>query len=148
MPLPRRLTGLALAALALATPAPAQRLDELRPLSDVIGAGEAPLSYIGTRCAGLFAATGAQLDDQLDADMRAQVNHMVLLLLATGAAAMEAEGMEPDAAQEAASAEAADIAAAWRARFAANIAQGRPAFAEDPLYLTDRDDCLAVLRGE
>lgn len=143
--------ALGLAALLLiggTVPAPAQWLDELRPLRAVIGDGEAPVSYIATRCAAFFVATSEVLGDQIDPDMARQVDGIVTLFLTTAVGAMEADGQDRQAAQAAAEAEVIDLTAAYSARFAANIAAGNPAFAEDPVYLADNEDCLAVLAGE
>jgi len=138
----------ALLALALATPLQAQWLEELRPLREVIGDGEAPVSYIATRCAAFFVASAELLDDQIDPEMANEVNGIVTLFLTTAADAMAAEGMSPEEAETAAEAEVIDLTAAYSARFSANIAAGGPAFAEDPVYLADNADCLAVLTGE
>lgn len=137
-----------LPALALAAPLAAQQLDPLDPLREVIGDGEAPISYIGTRCAAFYVASTEVLGDQVDAAMQAQVDGMVSLLFSTAVSAMVADGMTPEDAEAAATAEIIDLTAAYRARFAANSAQGGPAFAEDPVYRADSEDCLAVLTGE
>lgn len=131
----------ALLALGMATPAAAQ---EMQPLRDVIADGAAP-SYIATRCAAFFNASAAHLGDQIDPDMQAQVDMIVSLLISTGVNAMQADGMTQETAVDLARQEVTELTAAYRSRFAANEAAGHPAFAEDPLYRADNDDCLSVL---
>ncbi|WP_071675096.1 hypothetical protein [Nioella nitratireducens] len=131
----------ALVALGLATPVAAQ---EMQPLRDEI-AGGAPLSYIATRCSAFFAASAAHLGEQVDPDMQSQVEMIVGLLMSTGVNAMQADGMTHDAAVDAASREVAELTAAYHTRFAANQAADHPAFAEDPLYMADNEDCVSVL---
>jgi len=144
--MPLRTTSLAaLLALSLAAPLHAQEMQALR---DEVGDG-APMSYIGTRCAAFFISSAATLGDQIDEAMQEQVNNIVALLLMTAVNAMvETEGMDREAARDAATEEAMALTEAYRARFEANMEAGNAAFAEDPMYMADNEDCLAVLVGE
>ncbi|MGI3184838.1 hypothetical protein [Nioella aestuarii] len=133
--------------LALLLPLPAFAQEEMQPLRVEVGDG-APMSYIGTRCAAFYASSAAYLGDQIGEDMLEQVNNIVALLMMTAADAMEQEGLEPDAARDAVSADVLDLSEAYRLRFEANIEAGRNAFAEDPVYMADNEDCTAVMTGE
>jgi len=140
---------LALLAATLAwSPAAAQSSEEMRPLRDVIGDGEAPASYIGTRCAAFFVATTEAMGSLIDPEMSQQSDGIARAFLASAIDAMQAEGMSPDAADEAARQQARDLTAAYNARFAANRAAGNPAYSTDPVFFADNADCLAVLTGE
>ena len=141
------MTFRALPLLALLLPLPALAQTDMQPLRVEVGDG-APMSYIGTRCAAFYASSAAYLGDQISEDMQEQVNNIVALLMMTAADAMEAEGLEPDAARDAVADEVVTLSEAYRLRFEANIDAGRNAFAEDPVYLADNEDCTAVMTGE
>lgn len=141
------MTFRALPLLALLIPSPAMAQDEMQPLRVEIGDG-APMSYIGTRCAAFYAASSAYLGDQVSEDMQDQVSNIVSLLTTTAVDAMEQEGLDTDAARDAVADEIGALSEAYRQRFEANAETGGTAFANDPVYLSDSEDCMAVLTGE
>lgn len=140
--------ALPLLALLLPLAAHAQEApEEMQPLYVEVGDG-APMSYIGTRCAAFYASSAAYLGDQISEDMLDQVNNIVALLMTTAVDAKEQEGLEPDAARDAVTEEVLALSEAYRLRFEANAAAGRNAFADDPVYMADNEDCTAVMTGE
>lgn len=141
------MTFRALTLLALLLPLPSLAQEEMQPLRVEVGDG-APMSYIGTRCAAFYASSAAYLGDQIGEDMQDQVNDIVALLMMTAVDAMEQEGLEPDAARDAVAEEVVQISDAYRQRFEAHADAGRNAFADDPVYLADNEDCTAVMTGE
>jgi len=140
------LTFRALPFLALLLPLPAFAQDDMQSLRAEVGDG-APMSYIGTRCAAFYASSAAYLGDQISEDMQDQVNNIVALLMMTAVDALEQEGVESDAATDAVANEVVELSDAYRARFEANAAAGQNAFADDPVYLADNEDCTAVMTG-
>lgn len=141
------MTFRALPLLALLLPFPALAQEDMQSLRDEVSDG-APMSYIGTRCAAFYAASAAYLGDQISADMQDQVDNIVALLMMTAADAMQQEGLDPDAANDAVADEVVALAGAYRQRFEAHAAAGQNAFADDPVYLADNADCTAVMTGE
>lgn len=130
--------------LALLVPLPALAQEDMPSLRDAVGDG-APMSYIGTRCAAFYASSAAYLGDQISEDMQSQVDNIVALLMMTAVSAMEEEGQDTDAARDAATTEMVALSQAYRDRFEANAAAGLNAFADDPVYLADNEDCTAVM---
>jgi len=137
------LTFRALCLLALLMPLPAHAQD-MTALRDEV-AGGAPMSYIGTRCAAFYASSAAYLGDQISDDMQDQIDNIVALLMMTAVTAMEQEGEDPETARDTATAELVDLSDAYRARFDAHAEAGQNAFADDPVYMADNEDCTAVM---
>ncbi|RFU14716.1 hypothetical protein DZD18_00135 [Rhodobacteraceae bacterium W635] len=135
-------------ATLVVSPAVGQTSGDMRPLREVIGDGDQPASYIGTRCAAFFVATSEAMGDLIDAEMAQEAQGIARAFLGSAIGSMQARGMSQEDADAAAREEAGDLTAAYEARFAANRAAGDPAFSADPVFIADNADCLAALNGE